>query len=885
MLIEITYNVTDVFVSTTQTPIYVSVSFEQPSGGGGTWGTITGTLSNQTDLQTALDGKFDDPTGTTSQYLRGDGSLATFPSLTGFVPYTGATGDVNLGTHRILAQNATISSSGSGDTATITHSSGSGIGLNITKGGNGEGLYINKTGGSGNAATIIGTINATTLVKSGGTSSQFLKADGTVDSSVYVPTSREITINGVTFDLSANRTFTVGSVTGSGAAGQVAYWTGTSAQTGSADFTWDGNNINLASAKGIVLQRTGSNRNINIISTNIADNFAGATFYPSSGTNVSTAFSVVPKGAGLLTTVKTAIDLFFTDYIANTTNWELGTIRTSSTAFIVTTAKGGTGVNRPILLASGYGTDNATNANQLWLYSNGNVGINTSSDGGQRLQVQGTTLLNGNVTFSSATGMTWDATNSRLGIGTNAPSVSLDVSGNIAVSQGSQIYNRTTIAGRIPFKLFTAATSAFQGGFELQRDSVVVVRLSSDSTTIGASFISNTNFLIGSTTDSGQRLQVTGDTLLKGSGNTSGTNALLVENSDGTDLLTILNNGYTRYGNAGNNAFRVYPSSVAGAGDVDLSGQFLTLNSRSGTTETGASAGFVHINGVSASATSGIQNVLSIQKGFAPTSGTGVHNTLIFNPIINQTGGANGITRGLYVNPTLTAAADWRAIEWSNNSGWGLYGAGTANNYLGGNLLIGSTSNSGERLQVTGTMKVTDTLTVSTGSTKGISFAGTRFSEPQNQTTYTQVLVQPNSGNKAAVFMFAPSGTSNASAMEFYHSFDLDFAKRFVFKNTNGLLQIGADGASLPTALMSNNVNQLYMFGNGNIAIQNGGTFTDIASSKLTINSTTQGFLPPRMTTTQKNAITSPAAGLVVYDTTLNKLCVYTTAWETITSI
>ena len=37
--------------------------------------------------------------GTTSQYIRGDGTLATFPALTGFVPYTGATADVFLGTH------------------------------------------------------------------------------------------------------------------------------------------------------------------------------------------------------------------------------------------------------------------------------------------------------------------------------------------------------------------------------------------------------------------------------------------------------------------------------------------------------------------------------------------------------------------------------------------------------------------------------------------------------------------------------------------------------------------------------------------------------------------------------------------------------------------
>jgi hypothetical protein len=56
-------------------------------------------------------------------------------------------------------------------------------------------------------------------------------------------------------------------------------------------------------------------------------------------------------------------------------------------------------------------------------------------------------------------------------------------------------------------------------------------------------------------------------------------------------------------------------------------------------------------------------------------------------------------------------------------------------------------------------------------------------------------------------------------------------------------------------------------------------------SAMLSVTSTTKGFLPPRMTTTQKNAISSPAAGLVVYDTTLKKLCVYTTAWETITSL
>lgn len=64
------------------------------------------------------------------------------------------------------------------------------------------------------------------------------------------------------------------------------------------------------------------------------------------------------------------------------------------------------------------------------------------------------------------------------------------------------------------------------------------------------------------------------------------------------------------------------------------------------------------------------------------------------------------------------------------------------------------------------------------------------------------------------------------------------------------------------------------------------GVATVDASAALQINSTTKGLLFARMTTTQKNAITSPAEGLVVYDLTLHKLSVFTgTVWETITSL
>ena len=81
-------------------------------------------------------------------------------------------------------------------------------------------------------------------------------------------------------------------------------------------------------------------------------------------------------------------------------------------------------------------------------------------------------------------------------------------------------------------------------------------------------------------------------------------------------------------------------------------------------------------------------------------------------------------------------------------------------------------------------------------------------------------------------------------------------------------------------------VNKMQLFGSsGNLLLQNGGVFTDVASSRLTVNSTTQGFLPPRMTTAQKNAIVTPATGLIVYDTSLISLYQYNgTAWVAVGS-
>jgi len=50
---------------------------------------------------------------------------------------------------------------------------------------------------------------------------------------------------------------------------------------------------------------------------------------------------------------------------------------------------------------------------------------------------------------------------------------------------------------------------------------------------------------------------------------------------------------------------------------------------------------------------------------------------------------------------------------------------------------------------------------------------------------------------------------------------------------------------------------------------------TENTSAALQVESTTKGFLPPKMTDAQVRAISTPANGLVVYNTTIDHLCVY----------
>ena len=61
--------------------------------------------------------------GTSAQYVAGDGSLITFPALTGYVPYTGATSDVDLGAFSLNAKSLHIKGVGGNGHLGLKHQS------------------------------------------------------------------------------------------------------------------------------------------------------------------------------------------------------------------------------------------------------------------------------------------------------------------------------------------------------------------------------------------------------------------------------------------------------------------------------------------------------------------------------------------------------------------------------------------------------------------------------------------------------------------------------------------------------------------------------------------------------------------------------------------
>jgi hypothetical protein len=312
--------------------------------------------------------------GTTAQYVRGDGSLATFPGLTGFVPYTGATADVNLGTHDLTAERGTFQNNGSSDTLTVNHTSGSGYGIKVTKGGNNEALLVTKTSGSGNAMAVVG--GRTSLVDLAlssvtNTAGDFLTLSGGV---VHKRTSSEVRT-----DIGAGTVTSVAALTlgtsGTDLSSTVANGTTTPVITLNVPTASASNRGALSSADWALFN--GKQAQLN-----------GTGFVKASGTTISyDNTSYLPLTGGTLTGPLGGTSASFTDYLTVTRATDsivfLNTTGTNQASGLVTQQSGtnrwGFGTN----FGSGDDSWNVYNytaaTRYLTILSSGAFGINTNN--------------------------------------------------------------------------------------------------------------------------------------------------------------------------------------------------------------------------------------------------------------------------------------------------------------------------------------------------------------------------------------------------------------------------------------------------------------------------------------------------------------------------
>jgi hypothetical protein len=201
---------------------------------------------------------------------------------------------------------------------------------------------------------------------------------------------------------------------------------------------------------------------------------------------------------------------------------------------------------------------------------------------------------------------------------------------------------------------------------------------------------------------------------------------------------------------------------------------------------------------------------------------------------------------GVFVNDQTQGTNNYGVTSqvYSGTNKWNIYASGTADNYFAGDVGIGTTT-------------PTNLLEVSATSAGANSFLA-RFKNAGTTTaTQASLLLTTNTNAGGTASSQISSVAENATG-----------AVALTFGNT-------ANG--------SNPTEKMRIDSSGNVGI---GTSSPNASAILDAQSTTKGVRMPNMTTTQKNAISSPAAGLMVFDTTLAKLCVYSgSAWQTITSV
>ena len=424
----------------------------------------------------------------------------------------------------------------------------------------------------------------------------------------------------------------------------------------------------------------------------------------------------------------------------------------------------------------------------------------STGDGTDTMLELSTTALQ----IGGATGMYWDNTNKRLGINNTSPSAPLEVNGEIR----STSLIRLMIGGSNKVLMQNANT------------------------------IINSNVAIGQATAPTARLHI------KGSGTTSATTSLLVQNSAGTDMLKVQDDS----------SLLMYRASNG----VEL----LKIG------ESGGNA-ILYANGnTNRSLVLGYENTLTAfnQSVFKTYNGTGYSEAMVI------TGNSN-TSQFVGIGETTPTAR--------------LQVKGSGNDATTTALLV-QNSDGAELLKVldTGDITIDDRLGIGIDYVRDLNRIQTAALSIGSNTFYaasgTQVHIKGSGITSAttALLVQNSAGTDHLSVRDDGVTTITSSAQSVpLYINASGNatagIEIRSTGARRFRILSTSTITTLEATNTGgistNASLNVGSGYTPAnASAVLQADSTTQGFLPPRMTTTERDAISTPAAGLMVYNTDTN---------------
>lgn len=427
--------------------------------------------------------------------------------------------------------------------------------------------------------------------------------------------------------------------------------------------------------------------------------------------------------------------------------------------------------------------------------------------------------------------------------------------------------------------------------------------------------VNNGNVLIGTTTDAGYKLNVNGTQLIQFGSTEVG---LQMTHSNGNTASIVIGNG-SAAGTGNVEFFRNGEYVVQYTGSY-VAFRYANLRARNNTTLTlTGGIGYGTVLGTSIklapntsdgggyTATSGTQSTVvmgnSSNEIWQPSSGNATYNLFTNSPVINTSGTYAGIVRGYYYNPTLTSTTGvtHRAIETTTGD--------VILNSTSGKVGIGTNSPQ-DKLDVNGSIR----FRANTPNFSAVSDNGVLDYVPTSifATTPQVRLAAVGTGGIAAGIKFIVglsttpidamyiAGSSNVligTTTDAGYKLDVNGTARVTGAITTGItgtagtlnLNRSSDGANVGFVRAESSgagiqigagVN-MFFSNNGRIVVNS--TTTD-ASAIFKIDSSTQGFLLPRMTDTQILAIASPATGLMVYSTTQNVIAFYDgTGWHKVT--